>query len=275
MSFPKESGIYIFQNTISHKVYIGQSQDIDSRVRMHTYLLNRNQHYNPHLQSAWNKYGEGAFNIAVLELCHLSKLDEREVFYIEKYNSFENGYNRTGGGGGLRGHIHNEESRTKMKNSHHDYSRNNHPQARAIVLLNTGEEFSCILDAAEKYNIAKADISKVAKHQSYSAGSHNGERLVWEYKENYDLLTQEEIDRRIYIAQNCKRGEMCHRAKPVICVSTGEVFGTIRSAAKRYNVSAPLIRDACKGIRIYAAKDPLTGEPLRWAFYINNKPKAS
>jgi group I intron endonuclease len=45
--------------------------------------LRRNRHHSPYLQHSWNKYGEGAFAIKVLELVPRDRLIEREQFYFD------------------------------------------------------------------------------------------------------------------------------------------------------------------------------------------------
>lgn len=68
----KISGIYKITNKVNGKFYIGSSIDIEDRCENHYYshrkMLNRGEHYNNHLQNAWNKYGEENFIFEVIEL---------------------------------------------------------------------------------------------------------------------------------------------------------------------------------------------------------------
>ncbi|MGN1124939.1 MAG: GIY-YIG nuclease family protein [Candidatus Gastranaerophilaceae bacterium] len=107
-------GIYIIRNVVNNKCYIGQSQNIETRIREHKYLLRNNKYGNLKIQNAWNKYGEDNFVFEVIEECMIDELDELEIFYIKKYDSHYNGYNNTDGGGGVRGWKHNEEFKQKM-----------------------------------------------------------------------------------------------------------------------------------------------------------------
>ena len=70
-------GIYSIQH-ISGKLYVGQSFDIDSRLKAHRYLLNRNDHHCKHLQHAWNKYGPSQFTKQQIICCSLEDLDVYE-----------------------------------------------------------------------------------------------------------------------------------------------------------------------------------------------------
>ena len=54
--------------------------------------------------------------------------------------------------------------------------------------------------------------------------------------------------------------------KPVICVTTGEVFKTAREAAIATKTGYTGISFCCKGRYKTSGKHPITGEPLRWKF---------
>ena len=113
-----KSGIYCIECIESNKKYIGQSVDINDRWRRHISELNNNIHDNDYLQNAWDKYGEKCFVFSVLEYCIENRLDEREVYYIEKYNTLNRdyGYNlKSGGQNG--GSKYSDELKLKMSNS--------------------------------------------------------------------------------------------------------------------------------------------------------------
>ena len=57
----KECGTYKIFNRRDGKFYVGSSINIGRRFNAHRSLLRNNKHFNRHLQSAWNKYGECEF----------------------------------------------------------------------------------------------------------------------------------------------------------------------------------------------------------------------
>lgn len=93
-------GIYCIENIVDGKKYIGQSIDIERRLRDHKYLLNGHRTKNKHLQMAWNKYGQENFKFYILQECSIQKLDELERDYIYKYKTLDMnfGYNIADGG---------------------------------------------------------------------------------------------------------------------------------------------------------------------------------
>lgn len=94
-------GIYKITNKCNGKCYIGQAIDIKSRWRKHRCAYhNPNSHaYNYPLYKAIRKYGLKNFSFEVLEECSKAELNEREMFYIAKYQAnTRQGYNQNDGG---------------------------------------------------------------------------------------------------------------------------------------------------------------------------------
>ena len=97
-------GIYKIENKINKKIYVGQSINIEKRWKEHKYLLTINKHHNKHLQNAWNKYQEKNFVFSIIEECNQNFLNDREQYWINKLNSYNDGYNLDKGGDGILGY---------------------------------------------------------------------------------------------------------------------------------------------------------------------------
>lgn len=93
------SGIYIIKNLYNDKIYIGQSKNIKKRWKSHI-ANSKNKKVKGVLYREMRIYGLENFEFDVLEYCRPSKLDEREIFWIKEYDTFENPahYNKTAGG---------------------------------------------------------------------------------------------------------------------------------------------------------------------------------
>ena len=63
----KKMGIYFIRCIINNKLYIGSAFNIKYRWKRHFNDLKKNKHHSPHLQRAYNKYGENKFETNVLE----------------------------------------------------------------------------------------------------------------------------------------------------------------------------------------------------------------
>lgn len=91
--------IYIITNSINDKVYIGQTiQTLQERWQGHCRKAYSTNEANMSIKRAIFKYGKDNFTIKELERCSIEILNEREIYYINLYNSYKNGYNSTLGG---------------------------------------------------------------------------------------------------------------------------------------------------------------------------------
>ena len=80
------SGVYEIVNKINGHRYVGSAVNIQNRWREHKSKLIRGRHHSRHLQNAWDKYGAGAFDFNVLELCFPWSLTDREKAWCLKLN---------------------------------------------------------------------------------------------------------------------------------------------------------------------------------------------
>lgn len=94
MAKQKHCGVYKIINKVNGKFYIGSSDRIEIRKYEHWSALRNRTHFNTHLQNAWNLYGEGNFEFVIIEECEPSVQFEKEQFYLDTLNPFDdNGYN--------------------------------------------------------------------------------------------------------------------------------------------------------------------------------------
>ena len=94
----KQICIYKIVNKINNKVYIGQTICFKKRKYSHKISLNKGKSRCRKLQYSWNKHGESNFKFEIIETCTKDILNEREIYWINFYNSVNNGYNLENGG---------------------------------------------------------------------------------------------------------------------------------------------------------------------------------
>jgi group I intron endonuclease len=107
------SGIYWIRNKNNGKFYIGSAADIKRRWWNHRSLLRRGEHDNVHLQRAWAKHGEAAFEFAVIEDVPVNQLLTVEQWYLDNTRCLEDsyGYNLNISADGSK---HSEETKKKI-----------------------------------------------------------------------------------------------------------------------------------------------------------------
>lgn len=93
--------IYRIINDINGKIYIGKTvHSLKERWIEHISESNRDRAKDRPLYRAIRKYGINHFHIELVEECSDTIVNEREIYWIEHYGTFKNGYNATIGGDG-------------------------------------------------------------------------------------------------------------------------------------------------------------------------------
>lgn len=91
--------IYKIQNLINNHVYIGQTvKSYEKRFQQHKNNYDKPYFSQLTLYKAFKKYGLENFSFEPIEEIENEKLDEREKYWIDYYDSYKNGYNMTLGG---------------------------------------------------------------------------------------------------------------------------------------------------------------------------------
>ena len=241
----KITGIYGIENKESGKWYVGQASDIHKRWNDHKWLLINGKHKNKHLQSAWNKRGEGAFVFHILELCDANALNEREKYWIKIKDAQINGYNKTAGGEGLKnwdapewyrrqrsqmyageknpfyGRKHTEETRAKLRETH-----------RGERHVNYGKHLS---------EETRAKIS--AAHTGMKHSEETRKKLSEMNKGNpFPRSAIEKSRKKAMSPEN-------HLCRPVVCITTNEWYFSASEAARKTGLDRSKISACCRGDR--------------------------
>lgn len=236
--------IYKVENKINHKTYIGQTtspQGFKGRYRFKgdgvervykycRHFQDRNYYYNEHLFRAIEKYGFDSFEVDEVHDVALSKeeLNEKEKYYIEKYDSFRNGYNATYGGDSF-------PNGKNCKNS------------KSVCQISLNGELIKIWDSAQEasnaLNIPFSNISKVCTGHIERNGSRQitAGGFVWVFEKDYD---PNKDYKRIVNA----RPEGSHR-KTILLLDENEnivrEFYSGEEASKALNISKQTVSNLC------------------------------
>lgn len=130
--------IYQIRNKVTGQSYVGRTINLEERWYWHRKNLKSGDN-SPHLQHAYNKYGEENFEYLVVEECPDDQLGERETYWIDTLDTFYNGYNLTRGGeGGRLGMPHSDESRQLMSQNTRGRKKSPEHIAKTIKNLRPG-----------------------------------------------------------------------------------------------------------------------------------------
>lgn len=94
------SGIYKITNRINGKCYIGLSANVYKRMEQHKNNFSKDFGAKK-LYWAIEEWGIENFDFEVLEICDYEILGQREIYWINEFNSFKEGYNSSSGGEGV------------------------------------------------------------------------------------------------------------------------------------------------------------------------------
>ena len=204
--------IYCYTNNINGKKYIGQSKDVSRRCHPSNYKGCQKFYY------AIQKYGWENFTRTILEdNLTLEKANELEQYYIDLYNSIDNGYNLKSGGLNCE---YSKESIKKMSD--------NCLSKRKIICIETKEVYDSAMEIEKTFGYANANIIACCKNKLITAYGYH-----WCYLEEYQNANftpkQDKRKRKIY------------------CISLDTTYNSIADAARATGINASNISACCAG----------------------------
>lgn len=161
--------IYKITNKVNGKSYIGQTRyTLEFRWKQHLHKKD-----NVYFHNAIHKYGKDNFQLEILEECDVELLDSREMYYINKYNTFKEGYNLTIGGDGNRRLILD----------------NKYDEIKELYLSGFSSNKIAVLFKVDKSTIVKILIQLGVKIRKNNLNINHQEllELVKDYKTGYSL----------------------------------------------------------------------------------------
>jgi group I intron endonuclease len=291
------NGIYKIENLINHKVYIGQSKNIEVRWK-EGLTPGHMRSYNSHLLNSIKKYGIENFSKEVI--LETWDMDYWEKFFIQMYRSNDPkyGYNKTIGGQNAGYDFYSDEVKDKIRQKAIGRKLSEETKQKLSILSKgennarfgirgelhpcygqhrTDEEKRIISEKVKqawtnkteeeilewKSNMSKnhADVSG-ENHPLYGIGhtEKSRKKMSDSRKAYWQNLSEEEKEK---ISNSCKErtsGAKNGRAKKVRCIETGEVFDYILAVKEKYPKAYSKISMTCNGLR-----DTAGGLHWEWA----------
>ena len=227
MKFEHKSGIYMITCNVNNKSYIGQSIDINRRRCHHLAALRGNKHFNQHLQNAYNKYKEYNFSWTVLEYCSEDVLNDREMYWIAYYDTYNNGFNANEGGSANRDFDRTDEFRERMSKIIKDVWENSDERR---------QEFSQRMLGENNPMYGRHGDLNPAYGKSRS-GDKNG------------MYGRKHTDKSKELNRQAHLGAKNKNSKPVICVETGEIFASQGEVKRLKGINDTSVNKCCRGVK--------------------------
>ena len=248
MTKEKICGVYCIENLVNGKKYIGQSIDIKLRWMQHKRdsIIVRDTF----LYNSIRKHGMKNFKFYILELCDECSLNDKEIYWIDYYNTYKNGYNMTLGGAGLN----SGQRKSKQNKLPNNFILLNSsidevvPIVKLDTNFNTIKIYNSVQECAREENVPATNISKTA------CGKHKTcEGFVFMYLNDIINMTVDEIKNyRLKQRKACNYSSSHSTAKRKIkqLDENGElinIFNSINEASRYLNIDASSITKVCKG----------------------------
>lgn len=155
-------GIYKITNTINNKFYIGSAFNIKQRIKKHFELLKRNKHHSIYFQNAYNKYGDSAFAISILECCNKNNILIIEQAYLDKIIDWKCVYNMSRKASG-NNYLLTHPNKINIINKIKIGSKGKHTKPFYVNDI----RYETLFDAAKVYNVDIKTISYKIKNWNY------------------------------------------------------------------------------------------------------------
>ena len=202
-------GIYKIENLTNHKIYIGQSIEIEKR-----FVAHKNSKDNFAIHQAIQKYGIENFSFEIIEECSKEELDDKECFWISHFNSLVPfGYNMIEGG------SNGAALAKRIPVYQYDFN------GKLIA------SYPGINEASRINNISGIHISECCRNLRQSTGGY-----FWSFSDKESFSKKDIKDHRgCKIIQYDMQGNELAR------------YNSAKEAAEATNGSAPAITKACRG----------------------------
>ncbi|NJO48095.1 MAG: GIY-YIG nuclease family protein [Leptolyngbyaceae cyanobacterium RM2_2_4] len=202
--------IYKITNNINDKIYIGQTIGaIQDRWYHHVYdaLVKK---IKTKLGRAIRKYGESSFTIEIIEVT--DRLDEREVYFIQFFNSIRKGYNiKIGGNGG----PHSSSTKKKIGNAN----------AKRVWTEEMRENMS---KAIKSWHEERGFVPRSEDFKRKISIANSNRKMPIKAMEKFQKYNESIM-------------------KSVVCITNGKEYPSIAAASKELNLNSSQLGQHLKG----------------------------
>lgn len=242
--------IYKYTYSPTGESYIGQTTNFKKRKKEHL----SEDRVNLKFHNLLRKHYED-FTIEILEdNIPIEKLDEREKYYIQLYDSMNHGFNLTAGGDG------NFQACQNYWKNHPEKMKQHIAKIQPLAAEASKKFWQENLEWKEQHLKDMQEGLKKWRQNNPEQYQNNLKYLQSKAKEwRENNKEQFELNRQKGVNT---------RKKSVELVNTGEIFESASAAARQYNIAATGVSACCRGTRKSCGRDK-NNKKMIWR-YINN-----
>jgi group I intron endonuclease len=189
----QKSGIYKIVNKIDGKYYVGSSQNIKYRWERHKSNLNKNKHWNKHLQNAYNKYGRDNFEYVVIEYVTISELLKTEQVYLDECKNNPD-----------KNYMISYDATAPMRGRKCYWSK----WVKGHIPWNKGKKGISTWNKGHKLTEEQKQHLRKKANQQFTEEFRNQHSSYCKSKEHSNKISQGKKDKIIFIFKNEKTGEI-------------------------------------------------------------------
>lgn len=213
--FPKTTGVYKIYFDMSDKVYVGSTygkRGFYGRWLTHISQLVNNKSKLFRLQSAFNKYTGSGMKFEILELCDKEQCLIREQYYIDLFNSYDNGYNSrkyASNNGGIKMSENAKKSISDKWKKLRDL--------KSEQVQNLYKNGKTTREICAYMNISRGYLSRIIKENKIEMRNDRGnkKRRVYQYGNGNEIINQWES------LNECSRS-LGFNTRGIYCVLSGQ-----------------------------------------------------
>ena len=257
---PTTPVIYKIRNVVNQKFYVGSTINMKERLKTHRNRLRRDRHHSPHLQAAWNKYGEECFVFEVVEeISSVEALQAAEDVWLAEHVGKPHCYNTS--------KFSDAPWRGVPKELHPNYGRARTPEEVAAISssvkqlyaegfsprtgLTHNEETRAKISAKVQAALANGKSGKFIPSEETRLrmsqalkGNQNAKGHV-RTEEHRKKLAEANKGNQNWLGKRHSEESKAKMSKRVLEVTTNTEFPSLSATLEHYGFKMPTLRRAC------------------------------
>lgn len=253
LHIPAKSAVYRV-SVSDGRAYVGSTGNTRKRFNEHIGALRRGNHWNKHLQRAFDECADGLLRLEIIEECGFDRLKEREQHYLDTLNPSCN-IERTVGKA-----LHDlwktedfrarneERASVQCKERWKDDEYRAAGARRGAMAMNTPQAREKSRERlAEKWKDPAFRAAGAERIRKITHGLFADPEYRKQHSERQSALMKRRMNTPEAKAKQAARFKGVNK-RPMYCITTGEYFASVADAAAAKGISVSVVNKQCRGL---------------------------